>query len=144
MRKTKHIYFDCMFTFFPIYYIFDGHTPKFCIFITNLIYALNICLMPRCWLCTVSLCIILMMEDGSELSSNWSQIGYLKNIFLGSLKSLRNGSVLGMNIWIPIYKWIRNDDSKFNINCEVEQTLRHSLIPLFLGHPVYIGKSTLS
>ena len=33
------------------------------------------------------------------------------------------------------FTWIRNEDSKFNINCAEEQTLPHSLIPLFFGTP---------
>ena len=62
-----------------------------------------------------------------KLMSNWILI----NSLLGSLISLRNGSVLGTNILISIFKWIRNENSEFNINCAVDQTLRQSLIPLF-------------
>ena len=39
-----------------------------------------------------------------------------------------NGSVLGMNIWISIFKQIRNECSKLNIKYTVEQILQHSLI----------------
>ena len=81
------------------------------------------------------LCIILLMEDDLELARSCCQMGKLKNLFLSSLISLRNGSVLGTNIWISIFKWIGNENSKLNINCAVEQTLWHSLIPLFFGTP---------
>ena len=128
--KTKHILIVCL-HFSTIYYIFIWHATKFWIFIDYLTYAQKICLMPCCWLCTVSLFIILLTEGNSELPSNWCQIWYLKNLFLGSLKSLRNGFVFGTNIKISIVKWIMNDNSKFNINCAVEQTLQHSLVRLF-------------
>ena len=84
----------------------------------------------------LSLCIIVTMERDLKLASSWCQIGYLTNLFLGSLISLRKGSVLGTNIWISIFKWILNENFKLIINCAVEQTLWHSLIPLFLGRHV--------
>ena len=89
----------------------------------------------RCWLCTVSQCTFVIMGYNLVLASSWCQIGYFKNLFLSSLILLRNGSVLDTNIWISIFKWIGNDNSKLNINRAVEQTLRHSLIPLFFGTP---------
>ena len=89
----------------------------------------------RCWLCTVSQCTFVIMGYNLVLASSWCQIVYFKNLFLSSLILLRNGSVLDTNIWISIFKWIGNDNSKLNINCAVEQTLRHSLIPLFFGTP---------
>ena len=81
----------------------------------------------------VSLCNIVMIEDDRKLASSWCQIGFLNDQCLSSLISLRNGSVLDTNIWFSIFKWIRNEDSKFIIHCAVEQTLQHSLIPLFFG-----------
>ena len=39
----------------------------------------------------------------------------LKDIFLSSLSSLKNGFVLRTNIWISIYKRIRNEYSRFHI-----------------------------
>ena len=78
--------------------------------------------MPRCLLCTVSLFIIVMMEDDSELANSWFQIGFLNNLFLGSLMLLRNGSVLGTNIWILIFKWIRSKNSRVLIKWAVAFT----------------------
>ena len=85
----------------------------------------------------VSLWNIVMMENNWELERSWCKIGYLRNLCLGSLISLRNSSVLGMSIWISIFKWIRNEDSKFTINCAMEQTLQYSLIPPFFWATLY-------
>ena len=67
----------------------------------------------------------------------------LKNVLLGSLMLLRNDFVLGANIWICIFKWILNEYSKFNIKCAVEQTLPHSLIPLFFWDTLYVVKQKI-
>ena len=83
----------------------------------------------------VSLTNIVTMEDDWELVRK-CQIGNLTNLCLGLLMSL-----LDTNMWISIFKWIRNEDSKFNINCAVKQRLQHSLIPLFLVHPVHFAKT---
>ena len=86
----------------------------------------------------LSLCFIVTMEENLKLVSScwcWCQIRNLENLFLGSLISLRDGSVLGTHIWISTFKWTSNKNSKFNMNCTVEQTLQHSLIPLFFGTP---------
>ena len=61
-------------------------------------------------------------------------VDFKLDLFFTTLILLRNGSVLGANIWISILKLVRNENSKFNINCAVEQTL-HSLITLFFGTP---------
>ena len=61
--------------------------------------------------------------------------GYLKNLYLSSLISLRNGSVLGTNIRISIFRWIKNEYSRSNIKCAVKETLQLSLIPVFFGTP---------
>ena len=50
----------------------------------------------------------------------------------------RNVSVLHTNIWISIFKWIRNDGFKLNIKGTEEKTLQHSIIPLFWGDTLYI------
>ena len=91
--------------------------------------------MSCCWLCTVSLCIIVMMEDDLELASSWCQIGYLNNLCFSLLILLRNDSVLGVNIWISLFKSIKNENFEFNINCALEQTHGHSLNPPFFGTP---------
>ena len=77
------------------------------------------------------------MEDNLELAGSWCQIRYLKKSFLRSLMSLRNGFVLGTNIWISIFKWIENENVKLKNNWAVEQTLQNSLIPLFFWDTLY-------
>ena len=62
----------------------------------------------------VILCNIVMMENNWKLASSWCKIGYLRNLCLSSLISLRNSSVLGINIWISIFKWIGNENSKLS------------------------------
>ena len=81
-----------------------------------------------------------MTTRNSQLASNWYPIGYLINLFLCSLKLLKNGSVLCTNIWISIFKWNRHDNSKFNINCAVEQILRQIVyLQIFFLHPLSKG-----
>ena len=81
-----------------------------------LTYSLNMCTVRLSIIPLVSQCNIGMMEDNWELANSWSRMGYLKSLFLGSLISFRNGSVLITNILILIFKWIRNKNSKLIIN----------------------------
>ena len=71
---------------------------------------------------------------GGQLASDLCEIVYLGNLCLGCLILLRNVFVLGTNTWISIFKWIRNEDSKFNIKYKAEQTLKLSFAnPPFLA-----------
>ena len=67
---------------FKINYILNCHITNFSIFIDLALLNLFIQHVSRCWLCTVSLCNIVMMEDKLKLARSWCQIGYLKKKFL--------------------------------------------------------------
>ena len=66
--------FNCMLTFFKICYIFNCHKTNFSIFIDLALLNLFIQHVSSCWLCTVSLCNIVMMENKLELARSWCQI----------------------------------------------------------------------
>ena len=63
-----------------------------------LTYSVNVS--PNLGYALVSLCSIVIMEVNFKLVSSLFQIDYLKNIWLSSLKLLRNGSNLGKNIYM--------------------------------------------
>ena len=86
-----------MLTFATIYDIFNCHITNSYIEI-YLTFSLNMCHVVNYTL--VSLCNIVMMEDDWELAISWCQMGYFKNLCLGSMISLRNGSVLGTSIYV--------------------------------------------
>ena len=88
-----------------------------------------------CWLCTCDR--VFYWYDKRQLGSyQWLMSNWIFEKFISRLLiSLKNGSIHGTNILILIIRWISNKNSKFNTNCCVEQTLQHSLIPLFFGTP---------